>query len=353
MARSRTSTRVRTITSDELHTFTASGGAPGGAGALAAHLAERVRTGYTRPEWCFMAERGRRVAGRVAFWARPTSPAPREFFIDPVLLRLPWRGAYLVVGGRLLRHALWRLRRAGATRAEVGVDTPSDFDPDTGRRLGRLLRREGRALTRETLRFRLLLRRADGDSTHGGDGAGPTSQRRGEHDRLTYRSLEEVGEHAFTDAGRVVTDGTLDPRMRWAADRQGAEAHARRRFEQALARVRGGGWRADEGWWQVAYAGGAFVGLVMPAVMGGGDGTIDYIGVAPDQRGRHHSDDLLRRAASAFAAAGGRRVVADTDVANWAMAAAFRRAGWEQFAASASYAVDLAGPPGGPPGGPR
>ena len=54
--------------------------------------------------------------------------------------------------------------------------------------------------------------------------------------------------------------------------------------------------------------------------------------MVPEQRGRGYAGELLAEATAFLAGQGAGRIRADTDVANAPMAAAFERAGFDQFA---------------------
>ena len=60
--------------------------------------------------------------------------------------------------------------------------------------------------------------------------------------------------------------------------------------------------------------------------------VVAYLGVVPEQRGRGYAGELLAEASAFLAGQGAGRIRADTDVANAPMAAAFERAGYDQFA---------------------
>jgi ribosomal protein S18 acetylase RimI-like enzyme len=321
---------VRAITPEALHTFTAipaAGADPEVHARLQAHLAGRWASGRSRPEWCFVAEQQGRVVGRLAFWVRRRESLPRAptRHIDPLLLDLPWEGDYLAVGAVLLRHGLAAMRREGAEEARFVGYTPSELDALTAQRLRELLEGEGWALEKETLEFEWVLPE---------DGMPARPSR-----RLVYRALEEVGAEAFIDAIRVVTRETLDRLHRRAVDEVGPERQARHLFEDALR----GSWQVGPELWELAYTpGGTLVGLLMPAVTRGERGTLAYIGVAPDRRGRRHVDELLDRATRRLARAGVRRIVNETDAGNWPLADAFRRAGHARIGTSVRYRVSLA-----------
>ena len=157
---------------------------------------------------------------------------------------------------------------------------------------------------------------------------------------MSFRTLEEVGDEAFVDVMRRVSEGTLDREIREERERLGPQGAAREFFEDAR-RV-----KHDPSWWRLAYASnGELVGLVMPAEPPGFL-TVFYVGVVPEMRGRSYVDDLLAAGTATLLAAraeGGNEkpLRADTDLANAPMAAAFERAGWVRFAGRREYSVDL------------
>ena len=172
--------------------------------------------------------------------------------------------------------------------------------------------------------------------------------------RLSFRTLEEVGEAAFVDAMMRVSEGTLDREIREERERLGPRGAARDFFEDAR-RV-----EHELSWWRLAYDGPDedLAGLVMPAEPPGFL-TLFYVGVVPEMRGRGYVDDLLAAGTATLldARRRGKRekpLRADTDVANAPMAAAFRRAGWKRFAGRREYVAQLASAleddlrPGGP-----
>jgi RimJ/RimL family protein N-acetyltransferase len=97
--------------------------------------------------------------------------------------------------------------------------------------------------------------------------------------------------------------------------------------------------------WRLAYApNGELVGLVMLAEPPGFL-TIFYVGIVPRMRGQGYVDDVLAAGTTTLlepSERNGKPLLADTDVANGPMAAAFERAGWARFAGRREYVVALA-----------
>jgi predicted N-acetyltransferase YhbS/RimJ/RimL family protein N-acetyltransferase len=314
--------RTRPVRADELDLFVEAAGSPDHREEVEQYLESMFAAGSMHPEWCFVAEEGDRPLGRVAFWTLPGMEEPFAL----VLLDVPWNGDHMGVGQRLLEDVLNEARRLGAKEIEHVLDAPPmrpQFQYHPEKRV-ELLKGVGFAFRRETGRFEWR-------------GAEPNA----EPARLSFRALEEVGDKAFIDAMREVSEGTLDRELREERERLGPLGAAREFFEDAR-RV-----KHDPSWWQLAYAqSGELVGLVMPAEPPAFL-TIFYVGVVPGMRGRGYVDDLLAAGTATLLEARRRDgnekkpLRADTDVANAPMAAAFERAGWARFAGRREYSVDL------------
>lgn len=312
---------TRPVHAHELDLFVEALGSPDYRREVNQYLQSMFIAGSMRPEWCFVVEEEGRILGRVAFWTLPGMEEPFAL----VLLDVPWKDQYTSVGTRLLGDVLEKASRLGAKEVEHVLDTPPmqpQFQHHPEERI-ELLQSVGFTFRRETGRFEWR-----GDEP-------PVLP-----ERLSFRTLGEVGEEAFIDAMRKVSEGTLDREIREERERLGPKEAAREFFEDAR-RV-----KHDSSWWRLAYTSeGDLVGLVMTAEPPGFL-TIFYIGVVPEMRGQGYIDDLL--AAGTVTLLGARAkgtnekpLQADTDVANAPMAAAFERAGWARFAERREYSVDL------------
>ena len=315
---------TRPVGAEELDLFVEAANAPDQRRDVGQYLKSMFTAGSMRPEWCFVVEeeQGARPLGRAAFWTLPGMEKPFAL----VLLDLAWDGEYIDVGTRLLEDVLDKARALGAEEIEHVVDDPPmrpQFQDHPERRI-ELLEDVGFTFRRETRRFEWT------------EGQPPAVPR-----RLSLRTLEEVGEDAFVEAMRIVSEGTLDREIQGERERLGAQGAAREFFEDAR-RV-----EDDPAWWQLAYApDGELIGLVMPAEPPGFL-TIFYVGVVPEMRGRGYVDELLAAGTATLLGARSREgndkpLRADTDVANEPMAAAFERAGWARFAGRREYVMDLA-----------
>jgi RimJ/RimL family protein N-acetyltransferase/GNAT superfamily N-acetyltransferase len=312
---------TRPVRADELDLFVEAAGSPDHRREVELYLKSMFAAGSMRPDWCFVAEEGDRPLGRLALWTLPGMKEPFAL----VLLDVPWDDDYMGVGKRLLGYVLDEASAMGAGEIEYVLDAPPmrPFFQDRLERRVELLQSVGFAFRRETGRFEW-------------PGGEPLVVPR----RLSFRTLEEVGEEAFVDAMRIVSERTLDREIQGERERLGARRAAREFFEDAQ-RV-----KHDPRWWQLAHApNGELAGLVMPAEPPGFL-TIFYVGVVPGMRGQGYVDDLLAAGTATLLEArrsgeNEKPLRADTDVANAPMAAAFERAGWSRFAGRREYVMDL------------
>ncbi len=311
---------LRSVPAVGLDRFVESGGDAVHHGEVRRYLDAMFDAGSMRPEWCFVAEEHGGPAGRIAFWTLPGIEKPFAL----VLFDVPSREDYREAGSRLLEHALEEARTLGAEEIEHVLDDPPmppQFQHYPDERV-ELLEGAGFSMRRETGRFEW---RDEGLPV-------PT-------DRLSFRTLEEVGEETFVDAMMRVSEGTLDREIRAERQSLGPQGAARDFFEDA-SRV-----RHDPSWWRLAYDGpdGGLVGLIMPAHPPGFL-TIFYIGAVPEMRGRGYVDGLLSAGTATLLDARNEDdtpLRADTDVSNAPMSAAFGRAGWTRFARRREYVRDL------------
>jgi ribosomal protein S18 acetylase RimI-like enzyme len=148
--------------------------------------------------------------------------------------------------------------------------------------------------------------------------------------------FEPTPEHWLLDAVASVMADSLDESDRLAVGRLGPAraavellALASREFE------------APHGWWRLARDDkGHAVGFVLPVLFadestrrqGHPEGTIFYMGVLPEFRGRGHCLELLAEATRVFIDARCWRIFCDTATTNHPMVNAFRRAGYSERA---------------------
>jgi RimJ/RimL family protein N-acetyltransferase len=266
----------------------------------------------------YRKEVGESLVGRVAFWTLPGMKEPFAL----VLLDVDWEGDHMSVGPRLLRYTLDAARALGAEDMEHVLDDPPirpQFQHQADSRI-ELLQSTGFSLCRETSRFE---RHRTKPPTESG--------------LLMFRTLEDVGRDAFIEAMERVSEGTLDREIRAEREKLGTKRAAQEFFDDAT-RV-----RHDASWWRLAFTqNGELAGLIVPAEPPGFL-TIFYVGVVPNMRGRGYVHDLLAVGTATLLEANRNEkpLIADTDVSNEPMAAAFERAGWKRFAGRREYVKDL------------
>ncbi|GHE26924.1 GNAT family N-acetyltransferase [Streptomyces hydrogenans] len=289
-------------------------------------LADDLGTGRRRPEWLWMALRGGRLLGRIAWWTNKDGgePLALDFFdLDPDLPA----GEAAEVGRRLLATAMAAVLPAGTVPPEFNRYLPPDWRevPETRDRvelLFSLLAETGARPLVERLRLEWLP-----DTPV----AGPTG-------RLAFRPVRDRED--LLALMTPVMEGTLDAHGR--ADlaeglslREAAERHYDDEFPH---------YTSPRDWWRVAELAdtGEAVGFVIPA-RNNYNPIIAYIGVLPAHRGHGYIDEILAEGTRILAEAGMPRVRAATDLGNVPMAAAFARAGYANFQRQVDYVWDAPG----------
>jgi len=221
-------------------------------------------------------------------------------------------------GTVLLRTALSALTRSGATTARCAIYDIYEKEPA---QMQRLLEESGFRQFQEKRRY---VWKDSGTAV-----AVPS--------RLEFRSLSVVGEDAFTEAARRVTEGTLDQADLADLARYGLEA-AGRTYLALLKEIE---FLPDE--WQLGFLpDGRLCGLVVPQRLPfEEEGAINYIGVVPELRGSGYGLDFLMKATALLQRRGLKQVVAETDVENRPMHAHLERAGYVHRGTLKGFRLDL------------
>jgi RimJ/RimL family protein N-acetyltransferase len=251
-----------------------------------------ARGGY-RPEWTWVALRDGRVVARAAWWAGPRDDTPRALdwldFSDP--------------------DAAVQLLRTAPLRAEYSLRLPPGWRDSAAisqAARARIAAAQAAGLTLLVERYRYRWTPACGLPAQPG--------------RLAFRP--EPDDAVILDVLRRVHHGSLDAHVRRAIAASGPDATAQEDLD-ILRRMPG-----PRDWWRLACTpGGELAGLTVPC-RNYTDPVIGYIAVVPEQRGHGYAYDLLAEATRLLAAAGADRIIADTDVTNTPMAAAFAKAGY-------------------------
>ncbi|WP_418959705.1 GNAT family N-acetyltransferase [Streptomyces tritici] len=286
-------------------------------------LAGDLESGRRRPEWMWVALRGERLVGRIAWWtkARGEDPMFLDFFdVDPSLPEQEARD----VGLRLLETATAAVVPAGAARPEYGRFLPPDWREDAEVRgyletLFAVLEKSGARQLVE--RLRLEWRPGT-----------PVPEPSG---RLVFRPVRDRED--LVALMTPVMEGTLDAHGQaelasGLTARQAAEQHYDGEFAH---------YTTPREWWRIAELPGTGepVGFVIPA-RNNYHPIIAYIGVLPAHRGKGYIDEVLREGTAVLAAQDVPRIRAATDVGNVPMARAFARAGYTAFERAVDFVWD-------------
>lgn len=163
--------------------------------------------------------------------------------------------------------------------------------------------------------------------------------RAAQEDPFVYRSLAEIGEDRFLEIMSRAAEG--DPFEDVAA------RDPRRDFRDLVGYA---GAAFDPTWWRVAYLGRDPVGVVLPQVFSDrtNEGTLFYVGVLPEFRGRGFGRMLHASGLAFLAGRGITRYVGSTDARNFPMIAVFRANGCEQTGRQLFYRALKREPEGGP-----
>src|ERR687898_3603915 len=195
---------IHPVPRGDLDIFIGATGSPDYREEFEQYLDRMFAAGSMRPEWCFIAEEGDRPVGRVAFWTLPGMEEPFAL----VLLDVNWDRDHANAATRLLEDVLSKARVLGAEEIEHVIDNPPmqpQFQYHANERI-ELLESLGFSLRRETSRF---------------ERRGGVPSRVPE--RLSFRTLPQVGEEAFVDAMRKVSEGTHDREILAEIEKLGAE----------------------------------------------------------------------------------------------------------------------------------
>ncbi|MFE5615968.1 GNAT family N-acetyltransferase [Streptomyces sp. NPDC056524] len=94
-------------------------------------------------------------------------------------------------------------------------------------------------------------------------------------------------------------------------------------------------------WWELGYDADGTVAVISLPAENPGFPVIGFVGVAPAHRGKGYATSVVIRGTRVLVAAGAREIRGDCDAANVAMAKAFERAGYVNFADRLEFARAL------------
>ncbi|MFH9724998.1 GNAT family N-acetyltransferase [Streptomyces sp. NPDC017254] len=309
-------TFVRPARPDELPALVEHPSDPERNAATRAYLTQLLDNRCTRPEWCLVAEDGEgRLTGSVVLWTMPGHEVP----LAVVLFEAPEDSPETAAA--LLDAAAARAGELGAKELEHVVDSPAQapqFQRNPERR-GELLRRSGYEVIRDGRRFGLRMPAAP-------DGLPADDP------RLTFRSLAELGPEPFVAVLAELLADTADARLTADVREHGARRAAELLFEETAEL------KHEPEWWELGFDADGTVAVISLPAENPSVPVIGFVGVAPAHRGKGYATSVVIRGTRVLAAAGAAEIRGDCDAANVAMARAFERAGYENFADRLEFA---------------
>ncbi|MGE8205534.1 GNAT family N-acetyltransferase [Heyndrickxia sp. NPDC080065] len=150
--------------------------------------------------------------------------------------------------------------------------------------------------------------------------------------RCQFKKMTTDLEEEFKKAISQIIINSLD-----RVDKKHNNDENRDEFVESIFQVDEQYFEYKKDWWELAYVDGELVGMIQPVVFKGAEkdglmeGTIHYIGILPEFRGRGLINDLLLRTTRVLQDIGVWRIFADTDVENVPMQKAFEKAGYEKW----------------------
>ncbi|MFC9385402.1 GNAT family N-acetyltransferase [Streptomyces venezuelae] len=323
---------VRPARPDELPALVEHPGDPERNAATRAYLTQLLDNRCTRPEWCLVTEDGDgRLTGSVVLWTMPGHEVPLALVLFEAPKDAPETAAALLDAAASVAGKL------GATELEHVVDSPAQapqFQRDPERR-AELLRASGFGVIRDGRRFGLRVPAADGSGDAGPEAPGAPDALPADDPRLTFRSLAELGPEPFVAVLAELLADTADARLAADVRQHGARRAAELLFEETAEL------KHEPAWWELGYDADGTVAVISLPAENPAFPVIGFVGVAPAHRGKGYATSVVIRGTRVLVAAGATEIRGDCDAANVAMARAFERAGYENFAARLEFARTL------------
>ncbi|MEU7035853.1 GNAT family N-acetyltransferase [Streptomyces sp. NPDC046237] len=315
-------TSVRPARPDELPALVEHPADPERNAATRAYLIQLLDSVCTRPDWCLVTEDGAgRLTGSVVLWTLPGHDVP----LAVVLFEAPEDSPE--TGLALLDAAAAKAGELGATELEHVVDSPAQAPQFQGNpeRRGELLRASGFEVVRDGRRFSLRTPAvSDGPDVLPADDP-----------RLTFRSLAELGPDPFVAVLAELLADTADARLAADVRRHGVRRAAELLFEETAEL------KHEPEWWELGHDADGTVAVISLPAENPSVPVIGFVGVAPAHRGKGYATSVVVRGTRVLTAAGATEIRGDCDRANVAMAKAFERAGYVNFADRLEFARAL------------
>ena len=291
---------IRTIKYEEVSKFAELGNSEAKKDSLREKILDMWEKGISHPELCFVLEDEERFLGRVLYFKYPSEPLELKM----ALMHLPSDRNVLEALEQLLKESLKELKNKGFNSVEYHLYSK---DSNYFYEYKELFLKMGFQILQEKKNFLYKLGRL---------------AKQGE--RLSFKSLQEVGEELFIQAIKDVTEGTLDEVDRKSVEALGAEKAALDYFNLIKEMD------YNKEWWKLAYINNnELVGLVVPQKFSDKVGAINYIGVVPEKRGQGFIEELLIEGTNILIDDNIKEVIADIDSNNFPLEKALFKLNYE------------------------
>ena len=257
--------------------------------------------GLSKPKWCFIIEDQDEIIGRIGYWT-PDNESGAVIFG----LKLPWESSNLLkIGKNLLKESMSAMKGYGINQIDSQIAS-SDGKKYAFSKI--LYEQVGLEVIQSKKSY--ILKTDDYEKQ--------------EQNRLQYTSLESVGKDFFLDVIVEVTKNTLDNEDQLNIEDLGAKEAA----EQHFSSLKAIDYSPKD--WLIGKSDNDVIGLVIPQILFEDVGTINYIGVIPDKRGKNYVKDLLAQGVENLIKRDVRKIIADIDVENYPMENALKTMGFKE-----------------------
>jgi hypothetical protein len=254
-------------------------------------------------DWMFIAEENQKILGGLYFTTNEKScPLSELHFAD---IFLPWESNYIEIGKEFFTQALSKVETPNLTviLCQLTNDKTSFFEQKV-----KLL---------ENINFELFQEKC---IYHKKDCVIPEYA-----SRLNYKTIDEVGESEFIRTIEKTINESLDRCHITTGKRIGLKSIAPRMFN-CLKET-----DFNPSWWLLAYdENSELVGVVIVQRLMEHLGTINYIGVIPEKRGKRYSEELLAKGTEILLINGIRTCDVQIDSVNFPLERALKQINYKE-----------------------
>lgn len=291
---------VRSIASEDIKAFEQMGVTNSTQPVL--NLQKWIDAGRTKLEWCYILEEAGEILARIIYGVFEDQPLDLKiwhFKVDTAKADL------MEAGSMLISESLQALKEMGFKTVEFHMYSSPAIDFI---KLQSVFQSQNFQITQEKKTYECEIKESLGFEK-----------------RLTFKTLEDLGEESFISAIEHVSNKTLDRDDLESIEINGSKKAAEMYFE-ILKEM-----DYNPKWWRLAYdAQGQFAGLIVPQRFSEEEGVINYIGVPAEQRGNGYVLDLINEAINIMIEEKVEVLMADIDVLNLPLEQALLKCGFEE-----------------------